>query len=152
RPWLVPVGADRARGRGRGSLGRVVRQRLRAARRVRDRQPGHRGAVPDPEPGVLPRLQGRQVRGGGWSVATTGPTNVVIARFTVESANQGGPDDNSYRSTHPVLAGVGLLSVLHLWRDAVYDPSACGRVASTDASYWLQNWGEPRQAQAVSFA
>jgi len=87
-----------------------------------------------------------------WSVATTSPTTLTIARFTVESANLGGPDDNSYRTTHLVFAGAGLLSVLHLRRDAVYDPGACGRAATIDASYWLQNWGEPRPAQAVSFA
>ena len=85
-------------------------------------------------------------------MATTGPTTLTIARFTVESANQDGLDDNSYRTTDLVFAGAGLLSVLQLRRDAVYDPVARGRVASIDALYWLQNRGEPRPAQAVSFA
>ena len=76
RPRLVPVSADRARGRGRGSLGSAVCQRPRAARRVRDCHPGHGGAVTDPEPGVLPRLQGRQFGEADWSVATTGPTTL----------------------------------------------------------------------------
>jgi len=87
-----------------------------------------------------------------WSVATTSPTTLTIAWFTEESADLGGPDDNSYRTTHLGFAGAGQLSVLHLRRDAVYDPGACGRAATIDASYWLQNPGEPRPAQVVSFA
>ena len=50
--------------------------------------------------------------GADWSVATTSSTAMTIARFTVESANLGGPDDNSYPTTQLVFAGAGLLSVL----------------------------------------
>ena len=87
-----------------------------------------------------------------WRATTTGPTTLAVATFTVESANQGGPDDGSYRTTHLVFAGTGLLSVLHLQRAGVYDPAACGRVTSIDASYRVQNRGEPRPVQVVAFA
>jgi hypothetical protein len=34
----------------------------------------------------------------------------------------------------------------------VYDPAACGRISSIDASYFLQNRGDPRPQQLVPFA
>src|SRR5262245_25323101 len=65
-------------------------------------------AAPSPTGSPACSLDFRDARFGkvDWSVATTCPTTLTIARFTVESANQGGPDDNSYRTTHLVLAGV----------------------------------------------